>query len=359
MGSEKKGGKFEVSYLKMIASGNLRYRFVSQGLDLELVEKTLNAVKKEADWLPVWMKVGDMFQQWGEEALNAKHPVSAGEFFMKATLAYHWAQFLHFHDLEGKERAQQAKVSVYAKARPLLDPPIQPMEVSFEGVSMPVEIRYPAGRGPHPAVIFVDGTDSTKEENYVVGNSLLVRGLAVVSFDGPGQGEVWPHMKMRPDFYKAISAVADAVCQLPEIDKNRLTLLGKSFGGLTAPAAAAHDSRFKACVANGGYFDMSMFDWNDPLRAIRFKHVIGAKSVEAAKEASKEFTLAPCIRQVKVPLLVIHGGLASVPVAAAKRIADEAGGMGTFMIFPEGIHCTHNISYKVNPFTADWLADHS
>lgn len=162
MGSEKKGRKFEVSYLKMIASGNLRYRFVSQGLDLELVEKTLNAVKKEADWLPVWMKVGDMFQQWGEEALNAKHPVSAGEFFMKATLAYHWAQFLHFHDLEGKERAQQAKVSVYAKARPLLDPPIQPMEVSFEGVSMPVEIRYPAGRGPHPAVIFVDGTDSTK-----------------------------------------------------------------------------------------------------------------------------------------------------------------------------------------------------
>jgi len=33
--------------------------------------------------------------------------------------------------------------------------------------------------------------------------------------------------------------------------------------------------------------------------------------------------------------------------------------MGTFMLYPEGIHCTHNISYKVNPFTADWLADHS
>jgi predicted metalloprotease with PDZ domain len=42
-----------------------------------------------------------------------------------------------------------------------------------------------------------------------------------------------------------------------------------------------------------------------------------------------------------------------------EKIADEAGEMGTFMLFPEGIHCTHNISYKVNPFTADWLADHS
>ena len=352
--------KKEVSYLKLIAEGNLRYRFVAQGLDLKVVEDTFASVKAQEDWLPAWMKVGDLFRKMGEEALAGSHTISAGEFFMKATLAYHWAQVFHFHDVEAKQQAQLAKVKAYSQARPLLMPPIQRLETSFEGVSIPIDVRIPPGPGPHPAVILICGTDSTKEENFVMGNAFLSRGLAIVGFDGPGQGEVWPSMKLRPDFYKVVSLVADAICTLPQIAKNRLVLLGKSFGGFLAPSAAAHDSRFRACAGNGGYYDTSFFDWNDTLRAVRFQYITGSKSLDETKEKAKEFTLADCIRNLKVPLLIIHGGRdKGIPASAAKRIADEAASPSKFIEFPEGIHCTHNIAYKVTPMTVDWLADHA
>jgi 2,6-dihydroxypseudooxynicotine hydrolase len=352
--------KNEISYPKMISEGNLRYRFVAQGLDLKVVEDAFGSVKAQEDWVPTWMKVGDMFRQMAEEALAAGHSLSAGDFFMKATWAYHWAQFFHFHDLDVKQKAQLAKVNAYAQARPLVTPPIQRIETSFEGVSIPIDVRIPLGRGPHPAVILICGTDSTKEENFVMGNSFLARGLAVVGFDGPGQGEVWPHMKLRPDFHKVVSLVADTICELPAIAKNRLVLLGKSFGGFLAPSAAAHDIRFKACAGNGGYFDTSFFDWNDTLRAVRFQFITGAKSLAETKEKAKEYTLAACIRDLKIPLLIVHGGRdKGIPASAAKRIADEAAGPSTFIEFPEGIHCTHNIAYKVTPMTVDWLADHA
>ena len=350
----------EVSYLKLISEGNLRYRFVSQGLDLKVVEEALGSVKTQGDWLSIWTKVGDMYQRLGDEALTENHVISAGEFFLKATLAFHWAQLLHFHDLPGKQRAHLAKLNVHTKARPLLAPPIRRLEASLEGVSIPIFIRTPPGPGPYPTVIIVCGTDSTKEENFVMENCILARNLAVVSFDGPGQGEVWPAMKMRPDFHKAVSAVIDVVCTQPEVDKNHLVLLGKSFGGFLGPSAVAHDKRLKACVANGGYFDTSFYDWDEPLRSVRWQYVLGAQAIEEAKEAAKEFTLANCIHEVRVPLLVIHGGQdRTVPTSAAKRIADEAAGPAAFIEFPEGIHCTHNIAYEVNPMIADWLADHA
>ena len=64
MTSANREMKFEadVSYLKLISTGNLRYRFVSQGLDLKVVEDTLGSVKSQKDYLPAWMKTGDLYR---------------------------------------------------------------------------------------------------------------------------------------------------------------------------------------------------------------------------------------------------------------------------------------------------------
>jgi 2,6-dihydroxypseudooxynicotine hydrolase len=348
----------EVSYQRLIAQRDLVYRFVGQGLDLEVVEETIAAVGSQSDWLPEWMKTGERYMQLAEDALERQRNVTAAGFLIKAVLAHHFAQFLHFGDIEEKHRAQRAKLDVHARARPLLTPPIARMEVAFDGVSLPVHVRLPAGPGPHPAVILICGTDSTKEENLVTEDHLLARGLAVAAFDGPGQGETWPHMKMRPDYHRAVSAVADAVGALPVVDAKRMMLLGKSFGGFLAPQAAASDGRFVACVANGGYFDTEFYDWSDPLRAVRFQFVLGARTVAEAREMAKSYTLSPSIKDLDTPLLVIHGGRdRGVPTAVARRIAEEARGPAHFIEFPTGIHCCHNIAYRVNTLTADWLAE--
>lgn len=349
-----------LSILNDTVTKNLVYRLTNNGLDLKVVEDALRDVRSENAWFRVWMRVGDMYSTLGEEAQRDGHSVSAGEFFVKASLGYHFAQFLHFTDREGKARAQRRKVEVHQRAHPLVAPPIRRLEARFDGTSLPVHVRIPTGTpGPHPAVVIVCGMDSTKEEYFVMQNYLLDRGLATVAYDGPGQGEVWAHMKMRLDYHRAVSAVADAVCALPEIDGAHLGLMGQSFGAFLGPMVLARDGRFKAAVLNGGFFDLSYFDWANPIRAVGLPYLFGVQTVEEAKSLAARFTLSGYIQDVKVPVLVIHGTLdKDAPPHAARRIVEEAPGPGRFVEFQDGIHMCHNVAYKVKPLTADWFVDH-
>ena len=120
----------EIVHFKAIPEKNTLFRFTNNGLDLKVVEEAFEAVKARNVWLPVWMEVGDMYRNLGEDALRENHRASAGEYFIKAALGYHYAQYFHFWNAEEKQQAQQAKVQAHAQARPLVDPPIQRLEAS-------------------------------------------------------------------------------------------------------------------------------------------------------------------------------------------------------------------------------------
>lgn len=347
----------EVDYLDLMKSSYLIHRFVAQGIDYGIASGVLARCKKQDDWYPLWSDAGRDYLALAESALAKGHRVTAGQHFIKATLSYHWAQFFHFSRQAEKDRAQEIKLACHRRAFDLVTPPIEPLYAEFEGVRLPILLRRPNAEGKHPAVILVCGSDSTKEENFVLENEFLQRGFATVSFDGPGQGEVWPAMKMRADYHRAISAVIDAVEHHPGIDAERIGLNGKSFGGLLAPAAAATDPRVKACVVNGGYFDTSFYDWSEPLRAIRFQYMLGVPTLAEARAQAVDYDLAPFIGKVNIPLLVIHGGLDKIPSAQAKRIAADAGQPGEYVELPNAIHCCHNVTYIATPLAADWLKD--
>ena len=61
---------------------------------------------------------------------------------------------------------------------------------------------------------------------------------------------------------------------------------------------------------------------------------------------------------MKCPFLVIHSHGDNVcPYEEGERMAREAAGPTEIRIFPEGDHACDNISYKVRPYTADWMAE--
>ena len=62
----------------------------------------------------------------------------------------------------------------------------------------------------------------------------------------------------RPDWETVVKPVVDFALELPDVDPDRVALLGYSMGGYLAPRAAAHEPRLRACVANAGVF--SVFD---------------------------------------------------------------------------------------------------
>jgi len=85
-----------------------------------------------------------------------------------------------------------------------------------------------------PTVITMTGMDGYLEETYFnVIAAALERGYNGLTYDGPGQGGVLRQRKvpLRADSEKVVTPVVDFVLGRPEVDTDRIALVGRSFGG--------------------------------------------------------------------------------------------------------------------------------
>src|SRR5262249_9845076 len=185
----------------------------------------------------------------GDEALAAGHTVTAGDAYLRGALAYHWASFVFTHDQAQFRVALQAMAAAWAKAAPLLSPPMEILTVPFAGLTLPGYLRLPAGVHRPPVVVLLPGADSGKEELFNLADHIVTRGLAVAAFDGPGQGMVSFGAKLRPDQEVAVRAIIDTLAARPDLDGRRVGIAGISYGGLFAIRTAAVDDRVQAGVA--------------------------------------------------------------------------------------------------------------
>ncbi len=68
-------------------------------------------------------------------------------------------------------------------------------------------LRKPPGVARPAVVVMAMGLDSAKEEADCYEQPFLARGLATLSFDGPGQGEAEYDFAIRGDYEVAVKAV--------------------------------------------------------------------------------------------------------------------------------------------------------
>ena len=190
---------------------------------------------------------------------EAGRMLSAAEAYVRASLAYHFAQFVYHEDPQLKVEAQKRKVAAYMRGAAHLDPPAERVEIPWpDGRVLPGILRIPERakrEGGAPCVVLVAGLDSTKEEFYTLEEVLHSRGMATFAFDGPAQGEN-ADMQLRPDFERAISAVMDHLAGDARLDSSRIGALGVSLGGYYAPRSLALEPRLRAGVGVCGPYDM-------------------------------------------------------------------------------------------------------
>lgn len=337
-------------------------RLLGDGLPGGDVNRARVEVKTWDDWFPFWAKRGDAYEALAREALARKRRRSAGELFWQASLSYHYAQFLWFHDPANREAGQHRKVALYREAAPLFDQPAQRFDLPFEGFTIPGYLRMPAGAtGRVPVVMILGGLESTKEESYLFENRCLARGLATCTFDGPGQGEMYFQAKTRPDFHRFASAVVDWLEKQPGLDAGRLGVIGRSLGGFYAVQCAANDPRFRICVAWGVLFDLSYFDTMKAPSSLGFAYVAGYSDPrEASAYLKKTLDLAGTAEKVKCPVYALHGALDTLipPSQLDKlRTALAKNPDVTFDMPADGDHCCHNLYHVVRPRMADWAAE--
>lgn len=211
------------------------HRMIAAGIDYNDFMTTVARVKAYwEDWCREGCATAAMHEALAQEHEKRGSPVSASEACFQAALGYHYA-CLHFIWDQGQYvPAHKKRVALYAKAAPYLDPPAERHEVPFGELCMPAYLRLPAGGVKRPpVVVFVSGTDSTKEEHWAMENVFLRRGLATFAFDGPGQGETWFKAAMPVDFERSTSAVIDYLLTLQPVDATRVGLYGQSLGGIS------------------------------------------------------------------------------------------------------------------------------
>jgi pimeloyl-ACP methyl ester carboxylesterase len=133
-------------------------------------------------------------------------------------------------------------------------------EVRFEsgGVTLAGTLHYPAGPGPHPALVMLQGSgpEDRDSQGYFkpIRDEFLANGLAVYSWDKPGIGGSSGDWHQRDLFDRANEAL-DAIATLRAqagIDPARVGIWGHSQGGWIGPLAAskAHDLAF--LIVNSG-----------------------------------------------------------------------------------------------------------
>jgi pimeloyl-ACP methyl ester carboxylesterase len=61
---------------------------------------------------------------------------------------------------------------------------------------------------------------------------------------------------MRPDWENVVGPVVDYALRRPEVDPERIALMGWSFGSYLAPRAASAEHRLAACIADPGLWDL-------------------------------------------------------------------------------------------------------
>lgn len=253
-------------------------------------------------WHAAWSDFATRLVQQADEATAASHPVSARNAYLRAAEYHRQAFFFHREDLAdpAMQTSYAASVAAFRAALPLLD---HPGEASTFADSSGYVFTPEGDPAPRPTIVHIGGYDGTAEELYAAVPEAIARGYTFVAVDGPGQGASLYErgLVMRPDYEQVLPEVVDAIVDRPEVDPDRLVLVGRSFGGLLAVRGAAGEPRFAALVVDPGQYDIGI-----TLRERLGDLLDRVDDPDAADQLESLLTIPP-VRAIFAPRMATHG----------------------------------------------------
>lgn len=333
-------------------------RMIQNGVDYNDIVRTTARIDTWEQWLAEWSRTADEHEDYARESERVGRCRTAGEAWLRASVCRHFGKFVWSVDPKVAAEATHRSVAAMRRAHRHLDPTAERVEAPLNDTQVVANLRRPPEPRRPPLVVLIPGLDSTKEEFFHLEQAHLVRGMATLSIDGPGQGETGLELPIRPDFETAVMPLLDAVADRTDVDLDRIGAMGVSLGGYYAPRVAAFEPRIKAVIGLSGPFNFGeAWDGLPALTRETFRVRSGAADDDEARERALALDLSGVCEQIQVPALYVTGELDRlIPWQQTERQARRTPA-GEFLCYPDGNHTCSNKPYRARPATADWMGE--
>lgn len=315
------------------------------------------------EWMNGWKKSAESYEAIANNSTEKISETTVYEALLKASLCYHWSEFMCFQDLIQKE-ALRRKVSVcfekalsYMKFHINID--FKKIDLSYENKLLPGYLFSSDVDIKKPCVILINGLDSAKEvELFYFAQQFIKRGFSVFLFDGPGQGELLGEMPMEIHFEKIVEKFHDKLIELNLIEETKVGLFGVSFGGYLALRSASYlGDKIKACINLSGGFDLDNFDSIDTRIKQDFSYVFQKQEQEMRHIALNSLNLKE-MPSPKTAVLSIHGGFDRIfTMESCLRVMDWAKNEAELIYYPDENHVCQNYFQEYIPMMCDWMME--
>jgi esterase FrsA len=331
------------------------------GLPVERLQADLRGIRSFADrdWCEGWGALAG-----GQEAQADRHEragdAEAATSALRAALAYHAAGAFP-GTTPGRLRAYRETHRIFQRLLDREEHPWQSLTIGTPADSVEGVLSIPAGPGPHPLVIMINGLEGTTPETVLRLPDGARDDLALFCMEMPGTYA--SPSPCSPDSARSFDAVIDALARRPEIDESAIALIGVSFSGYWAARLAAGNDRLACVVSDGPPLRHSFA----PLSAYgkpqiimeAMRHVTGTRTPLGLALASRALAAALVpYEQIAVPLLVVNGDNDSL--CDVRDSIELAGGAprGLLKLYPGAEHCSMLRRAEATELQLDWIRSH-
>ena len=253
------------------------------GVEPDLAE-VCSRIKKFVDIPREFSQAAARREEQGQQAEAADKLADARNHYYIAACFYTNAMWAIYEDGNPQRIAwQERKRACYDKFIQYAGRPIERVELPYQGKKIQALLHLPPKRQANekvPCVMYIPGMDGVKEDHPATGDPIIERGFALLSIDGPGQGETREGgiCCTASNYADAGRLAADYLVQRPEIDADRLGVMASSMGSYWAPRVVAEEHRFKACAVSGVCMEPgqhAIFNMSSPTFKLNYMYMSG------------------------------------------------------------------------------------
>lgn len=326
-------------------------------------------VKKYADISPAFETAARRREAKAQTAEAVEQWVTARQNYFIAAVQYAAAQWPYDENSDKNLALNQRKRACYLKYAQYADRKVEAAWIPFQGKALPGWWHLPPGYsgGRIPAVVSIPGMDGFKEASVAMyGDRWLSRGIAVLSVEGPGQFEsaVLGIPVSMPNWIAAGRAIMDWMVARPEVDPQRIGVVGQSFGSFFATISCASEPRYRACAVTASCLEPgchTIFEEASPTFKQRFMYMSGYTNEAAFDEFCKTLTWEGHADNIRVPYLCVAGESDELsPLVHTEKLLTTLQCPKQLVVYQDSRHSVGNVpAASLGPtpavLVADWM----